>query len=140
MQIVQALVSIPFYGDTILAMQDPDGKIWVSLKRLCEALGIDYAAQYTKLRSANYRRWATVVIIPTVAADGKPRDTVMIDTRTLWGWLFTISPSKIAFELREKLDTYKAEVLDTLEEKFNGKQANRLQLAKMGRCHDDRDT
>lgn len=73
--------------------------------RLCRRRGslcrIDYKSQHAKLRSENYRRWACMVMITTQVGDQRRR-IAMIDSRTLWGWLFTISPSKIAFELRDK--------------------------------------
>jgi len=47
--------------------------------------------------------WATVVLITTVAQDGKPHKVVMIDLESVPMWLITIQTSRVAFELREKL-------------------------------------
>jgi len=37
-----AMLSFPFYRDVLHATQMEDGRVFVSLKRLCEALGIDF--------------------------------------------------------------------------------------------------
>jgi hypothetical protein len=48
-----------------------DDKPVVALRPLCDALGINYASQYTKLKR---KSWATVVLNTMVAADGISRE------------------------------------------------------------------
>lgn len=47
-----------------------DGEIFVPIKPICEAIGIDFATQYRKIQSEEIIS-ATVVIMTMVAADGK---------------------------------------------------------------------
>lgn len=115
--------SIPFHGDMIEAA--PNGRTWVaSLKRLCENLGVDYASQYTKLKS---KKWATIVFNTTVGSDGKNREMVMIDRRTFTMWLANIEPSRVREELRPKIEAYQCEAADALDEYFNEGAAIRLE-------------
>lgn len=69
-----------------------DGKNWASLRYMCDSLGIDYVTQLRKLRS---RSWATVGQKPTVAADGKVRDMVLITSDTVPLWLATIDENRV---------------------------------------------
>lgn len=45
--------------------------VFVSLRAVCSALGLDHAGQGVKLAK---REWATVAIIATVGADGRDRE------------------------------------------------------------------
>lgn len=60
----------------------------VSLKRLCEAIGVSMQGQ---LRNLKNWPWATVNIMFTVAEDGKQRELTMIDLRKMAAWLAIIN-------------------------------------------------
>jgi hypothetical protein len=42
--------SIDFYGDELIAVRAKDGHIYVSLRHLCEALGIDAQGQARRIK------------------------------------------------------------------------------------------
>jgi hypothetical protein len=108
-----AIVSVPFHGDALDAFA-LDGKTWVSLKRICEALGVDMESQRRKLKS---KPWACTVI-STVQVDGQGRDLTMIDLDTLPMWLATIDVRRVAEESREKLTRYQREAARVLADHF----------------------
>lgn len=85
---------------SIDAMQLEDGRIMVSLKRVCEALGVSYPRQYRKLMECT---WAGVAFMATPDERGRPQRLAMIDLESLPMWLVTIHPSKVAFGVRAKL-------------------------------------
>lgn len=60
--------------------------VMVALRPMCDAIGLDYLRQLQKLKA---KSWATVSLMPTVGADGKPREMLMIDRRTMTMWLTT---------------------------------------------------
>lgn len=78
-------VPIPGTSATLSAAQDGDD-LAISLRSACEALGLDYSAQWRRLERQD---WATVAVMATVAADGKTRDMVTLDRRTFTMWLAT---------------------------------------------------
>lgn len=112
---MNTLVQIPFHGQTITAMSD-EGKPLVSLRHMCESIGVDFAGQFTKLKN---KSWATVVLNSTVAEDGKTRTMTMIDRRTMTMWLATIEPSRVNPEARPLLAAFQNEAADALDAYFN---------------------
>lgn len=109
------LVAVPFHGDVLEATQDEQGRIWVSLRRCCESLGIDVSTQYRRLKGSH---WATMVEMTMVAQDGRERAVTMIDRDTLPTWLLTIKPGKVKPEVRDKLILYQKEASRFLGDYF----------------------
>jgi hypothetical protein len=56
----------------------------VSVRRVCEALGIDPDSQRNKLKNC---QWAVTAIITATARDGKNHETFCIDLESLPMWL-----------------------------------------------------
>jgi hypothetical protein len=108
------LLTIDFYGDTLEACQR-DGKVWVSLRRLCENLGVELESQRRKL---NAKSWATTGEITAVAEDGKQRAVTAIDLETIPLWLATIDERKVAPDVRPKLVRYQREAARVLADHF----------------------
>lgn len=106
--------TIDFHGDG-LACVLKDGTPHVSVRHVCEALGVDITGQLQKLKTAP---WATIEIISTVAGDGKARDLAMIPVKSLSMWMATINPRKVAAEVRAKLERYQLEAADVLDRYF----------------------
>ena len=50
------IVQFDFYGDSLEVVQHVDGKIYVSVRRVCQALGIGEWPQQRKLQSASWAR------------------------------------------------------------------------------------
>lgn len=96
-----------------------DGEIFVPIKPICEAIGIDVDAQRNKLNSDQFFN-STAAIIAAVAADEKEREMYCIRLRDVYGWLATINPGKVAPEAREAVAVYRRECYDVLYEHFTG--------------------
>lgn len=109
------LVEVPFMGQRIQAMRTK-GSFAVALKRMCDNMGIGYGSQYNRLKR---RQWATIFIMKTVGADGKPREMVMVDRRTMIMWLATISTNKVKNpEARRLIVAYQRKCADVLDAYF----------------------
>jgi len=113
-----ALVSVPFHGDTIEAIKDEHGEVWVSVRRVCDSLGIDESSQRQKLNS---KKWATTVLITAVDARGSRRDTYVVHLDSLPMWLATIEASRVAEVARPKLEAYQIEAAKVLADVFLGR-------------------
>lgn len=115
------LVKIPFYGDELDAVQDVGGKVWVSLRRCCENLGLDAEGQRKKLKA---KAWAcTEEKSVQLPGDTQSRSVAMIDLDTLPGWLFSIDARKVKEQIREKLARYQREAARVLADHFYGRKA-----------------
>lgn len=110
------LVPVPVPGAPDLMATEDDGRQWVALKPMCDSLSIDTQAQSRRL---NRRSWATTVIMTVVAGDGKPREMVMIDSKTIPMWLATIDENRVADEAKPKLIAYQREAREALDAYFN---------------------
>ncbi|MGI5222463.1 phage antirepressor N-terminal domain-containing protein [Nocardia sp. CA-290969] len=93
-----------------------DGKRLAALRPVVESLGLDYSGQLQKLKG---KSWATVENFSTVGADGKVRDMVGIDRRTVTMWLATLDENRVREEHRADLRAYQAEAADALDAFFH---------------------
>ena len=96
-----------------------DGGIFVPIKPICEAIGIDDRAQRDKIQSDEILA-STGVLSTSVAADGKEREMFCLPLKYIYGWLFTINPKNVAPEAREAVSRYRRECYDVLYEHFTG--------------------
>ncbi|HEX4606916.1 MAG TPA: phage antirepressor N-terminal domain-containing protein [Urbifossiella sp.] len=99
------LIRVEFHGDTLEAVEQ-DGKVWVSLRRCCENLGLAMEGQLAKLKG---KGWAVMTEIFMTGPDGKRYEMAAVDLDTLPGWLFSIDARKVREEIREKLAHYQRE-------------------------------
>ncbi len=119
-----ALQRFEFDGDAIDVQKDGN-EVFVSVKRVCEALGVDYPTQQAKLKE---KEWATIGLCPTVAEDGKQRQMTMLHLDSLPLWLATIDAGRVAEDARPKLLRYQKECARVLADHFLGRRASKLDL------------
>jgi hypothetical protein len=112
-----ALSTIPVPGtDAPIHALEVDGTPLVSLRHVCDAIGIAYSAQLTKLKA---KSWACVSLIDTqIAGDDQRRELAMIDRRTFTMWLATIDESRVAEAARPTIVAFQAEAADALDAHF----------------------
>ena len=96
-----------------------NGSEMVPVKPICEALGIDFSSQLQKLKNDEILG-STVVMNTTVGADEKNREMVTIPLKFVFGWLFTIDPSRVKPEAKEIVIKYKLACYEALYEYFIG--------------------
>ena len=105
---------IPFAGGFLEACLD-DGKIYVSITRVCEHLGLAKNRQMQKLADAP---WAVVSEKLTTGFDGKSYEMAMIEAKVIAMWLANINHKKLAPELRDTLIKYQCEAVEVLAQYF----------------------
>lgn len=108
--------TIRFDGDNLQTVRDGD-KVWVVLKRACEALGLPVHTQAEKLKS---KTWADTRLVRVTAEDGKSYETFCLDLDSLPMWLATIDVGRVRIEAREKLTHYQRECARVLRDHFYG--------------------
>lgn len=114
--------SVLFYDNDLMAIRYND-EDYAAIRPICDALGIDWSAQRQRIERDEVLS-ATVVVIPTVGADGKQRDMTCLPLKMLNGWLFGVDPKRIRPENREALIRYKLECYDALARAFNNPAAS----------------
>lgn len=105
------LLPVAFHGETLYLVEH-NGEPFTAIKPICDAIGLDWKNQHSKLTGAGFR-W-NCGDITVVAADGKQRSMVCLPMRKLSGWLASISAAKVKPEIREKLIAYQDECDDAL--------------------------
>ncbi|WP_432794455.1 phage antirepressor N-terminal domain-containing protein [Rhodococcus ruber] len=121
LQTTGRLVQIAVPGtDETIAAAEIDGVPMIAIRPMCEAIGIAHQTQADKLRR---RSWATVTPRVVVAADGKAREMLMIDRRTMTMWLATLDENRVSEEARPTVITFQAEAADALDAYFHSGQA-----------------
>lgn len=78
--------TIWFHGQQLITQRADNGDYFVALKPVCEGMGIDFSSQRKRLQQ---QAWATVVMMTTVGADGKNRNMLGVNRKTLTMWLAT---------------------------------------------------
>lgn len=110
------LVEVPFHGDALQAVQNENG-VWVSVRRVCEALGIDRKAQQRRLQE---KSWAVGAMMTPTGPDGKQYESLMLHLDSLPMWLATIETRRVKPAIRSKLELYQKECAAVLARHFLG--------------------
>ena len=111
-----ALITVDFHGDAIFAVERFDG-VYVALKPVCEALGIDPKSQRAKVqRDPVLSEGGVMVTLPT---PGGPQEVLGLRLDLLNGWLFGIDSSRVRDEVREKVILYQRECYRVLYDHFH---------------------
>lgn len=105
---------VPVGEDVLEAIQRPDG-VWVSIRRVCEALGIDGKNQREKLKQ---KAWAREVLITSHDSSGRMQQVHCLHLDCLPMWLATLE--RVRPEVQAKLARFQREARDVLAQHFLG--------------------
>ena len=122
----QALVpveqdTVTFYDRQIIAVRLPDGRIAAALRPMCEALQLDRASQFRRIREDE--TLADQLVPVRVETEGGSQ---LMDMLTAWAiptWLTGISLARVAPEKRPAILAFKREAADVLYRHFSQRQA-----------------
>jgi hypothetical protein len=106
---------VPFAGGEIHAVLYRD-VVWVALRHLCNELGVAFAPQFTKFKSAKQRgeTWAETSLIYARARDGKSYPMTCIKAEHTHAFLTTIYASKVKACLVPRLIQYQTGITEAL--------------------------
>ena len=102
-------------GTEIVVVEN--GQKLVPIKPICEALGVAYEPQFTRLKNDPILS-STITLNVMVGADGKNREMTCIPFRYIFGWLFRIDSRNVKEEAREAVIKYQMECYDALYNHF----------------------
>lgn len=107
---------VSFYGDELIAVQQPDGTIFVQFARLCENLGVGREGQVRRVGRHDVLKQGLVTL--TVQTEGGQQQAQCLKLSLLPLWLSGLQASRVKEELREKLIHYQNEAADVLWQAF----------------------
>ena len=106
------LATVEFHGARLITTLI-EGEPHVALRPICEAIGLDWAGQFSRIKRDPVLS-STVGVMPTVADDGKTREMVAMPVKFLNGWLFGVDANRVKPEVQERLLDYQRECFDAL--------------------------
>ncbi|WII95995.1 phage antirepressor N-terminal domain-containing protein [Moraxella haemolytica] len=109
--------TVNFHNQSLITLQK-DGIAYVAMKPICENIGLDWTAQRQRLVRDEVLN-STMVMITTVATDGKMRELLCLPIHYLNGWLFGVDTNRVKAEIKETLITYKKECYQALFDYWN---------------------
>ncbi|MDD4636571.1 MAG: phage antirepressor N-terminal domain-containing protein [Bacteroidales bacterium] len=111
-----------------------NGNTLIPIRPICDALGINYQSQYTKIKDDEDLA-STVVLSATVGADGKEREMASLPLEFIFGWLFTINPKNVKPEAQDAVRQYRLQCYKALFEYFTEPQTFLSQKQKQMENH-----
>ena len=88
------LSTIDFYGDEILAYRDEDtGEVFVNIRRICEAVGVNFTGQMKKLRSDSV--FSDGLRSRLISTPGGDQNSWFISRKLLQLWLASIQTQRV---------------------------------------------
>lgn len=94
-----------------------NGEKRVAIKPICQALGVAFEPQFTRLKSDPILS-STITTVVMVGADGKKREMASIPLRFVFGWIFRIDSRNVKEEAREAVERYQLECYNALYNYF----------------------
>lgn len=112
-----AFEMVPIAGNELSAAS-VDGVVWVSVRRMCEVMGLEESGQRQKLSDPARAPWATTGVMPGVGADGRNREVFCLDLDSVPMWLATIDVSRVRVEVRPVVVRLQREAAKVLRDHF----------------------
>lgn len=97
------LQEVPFDGDALLTSSNGE---WISVKRICEALGIDRKSQQVKIKDDPQFTWGDITLHDSI---GRVQKMFCLPLSELNMWLCGINSRRVRAEIRPKLLKYQRE-------------------------------
>lgn len=94
-----------------------NGEKRIAVKPVCEALGITFEPQFTKIKKDPILG-SVVTLSVTTGSDLKQYEMVTIPFKYVFGWLFRIDSRNVKPEARETIVRYQVECYDALYRHF----------------------
>ena len=112
--------SIEFNGQPINLLAK-DGQYWIAIKPICEALGVDYIAQYKAIQKDQIL--GGVLSKQTMHdAQNRLQEMVALPEKYVYGWLFSVNSKSDVFQ------QYKRKCYDVLYDYFHGALTGRKEM------------
>ena len=99
---------------------DENGDVWVALKPVVNALGLDWATQWRKLKGLK-EKGISIMETPLKTKNGEIQKMLTINLYDLPVYLYSININKVRPELREKIKKFQVETTHAIREYWKNK-------------------
>ena len=106
---------VPFHGTDLTAVE-VNGELHVALKPVCEAIGLDWSAQYRRINRDPILSTCIAITAMQVPGEIQNREVMTLPISHLNGFLFGISASRTRPEVMESLILYQRECYKVLHD------------------------
>ncbi len=120
----QRIVKFLEFNGNNLYFLDVNGKYWIAVKPVCEALNIEYTRIFKNLKTDPILAPRLAKLPMMIPGDTQPRKYVCIPEYLIYGWIFSIQSDS-----RELL-SYKLECYEVLFNHFHGAITGRTDLLR----------
>lgn len=128
---MSAMEIVQFHGSALEAVRIEE-TVWVSVRRMCEALGLDAEGQRQKLSNRERTPWAVACMTKATGPDGKNYESFCLDLDSVPMWLATIDASRVAEASRPKVILFQRECAKVLRDHFTRRALpTRTEVARM---------
>ena len=114
---MDAQISTVQFHEQSITVIEHQGQPYVGIRSIVENIGLDWKSQYSRIKRHAVLS-STVVMMTTVAQDGKRRQIFALPLSMLNGWLFGVEVNRVRPELRDRLLRYQFECFDVLYRHF----------------------
>lgn len=108
------LQTIDFNGQPLITIEQ-DGIHYTAIKPIAENIGLDWRSQRQRVLRDDVLS-STVVMITTVAEDGRNREMMCLPIEFLNGWLFGVDAKRVKPEIKAPLIQYKMQCYKVLHD------------------------
>lgn len=117
----RSVEKVEFAGRELMAVKENE-RVFVALKPICDALGLDWAPQHRGITEDPVLA-SVIIIMMTTGSDGKQYEMVCLPLDYLNGWLFKISAKRYKGERQAAIIQYQKECYRALAAHFLGPAA-----------------
>lgn len=114
--------TVMFYDDELMAARAADGQIYVSVRHLCEAIGIARQGQIRRIKEnhvlAKGYAGGNIMLPPGQSGGGGRQQANLLRVDLVPLWLAGLDTRRVREEIRPKLEKYQEEVAKVLWEAF----------------------
>lgn len=107
---------VTFYDDELTAIRADDGQIYVSVRHMCDALGLNAQAQTRRIRRHNVMNDGFMVAKIATIKGVRKSNILRVDLVPLW--LTGVGTNAVKEEVRSKLERFQREAAKVLWESF----------------------
>lgn len=115
------LATVQFHNQPIVAIEK-DGTYYVALRQIVENIGLDWAAQYTRIKRHAILKTSVVMMTTQIQGDDQQRKVFCLPLDMLNGWLFGVDVNRVKPNIRERLIQYQLECFGVLYAHFNKRE------------------
>lgn len=118
-------VTIPFYEDNLIVQLGEDGEIYVALRPIVEALGLNWSGQLQRIKRdavlSKHLKTLSVVVTHTQGRSAQHGEVACLPKQYISGFLFGISAGRVKnSQLRAKVIQFQEEAHLILDAAFTG--------------------